>query len=321
MRNANTYPVLNSECSITAAERAILHTIAYFQVFNYPLTARELFTYSNIPLVKFHAFKNALDGLISESLICESSGYYFPEGKFYSIAERKDKTERADKYWPAAARFSRLISRIPFVRGIAISGSLSKGQMAMDADIDYFIITEPGRLWLCRAMLVLYKKLFLFNSRKYFCINYIIDADNLEIPDRNQFTATEIAFLVPIYNKELLTKFTHANEWAKTYYPHVCQKYRGIQNSESSLKRMGERLLKGDMGNRLEKLSYSIFRGYWKRKFAHFSAGEFELGLRSRPNVSKHHPNGFQTKVLNAYEVLSAQLISLYEGKKEKIGR
>ena len=38
----------------------------------------------------------------------------------------------------------------------------------------------------------------------------------------------------------------------------------------------------------------------WKRKFPHLNNSEFELNMRSKKNVSKHHPQGFQTKVLEA---------------------
>ncbi|MEZ5195381.1 MAG: hypothetical protein R2764_02960 [Bacteroidales bacterium] len=83
-----------------------------------------------------------------------------------------------------AKRFSTFISNFPYVRGISLSGSLSKGYIGDDPDIDYFIITKENRLWLSCTMLIAFKKIFLFNSCKYFCVNYFIDTNNLEIEEK-----------------------------------------------------------------------------------------------------------------------------------------
>src|SRR4029453_8923510 len=96
-----------------------------------------------------------------------------------------------------------LIASFPYVRCVCISGSLSKKYFDDTTDIDFFVITKPGRLWVCRTFLILFKKLFLLNSKKYFCINYFIDSDNLEIPDQNIFTATELTTLIPMHDYEL----------------------------------------------------------------------------------------------------------------------
>ena len=47
---------------------------------------------------------------------------------------------------------------------------------------------------------------------------------------------------------------------------------------------------------------------YWKRKFDHMDARTFELALRTRTYVSKHHPRNFQHKVLDGYRSRVAAL-------------
>jgi hypothetical protein len=37
---------------------------------------------------------------------------------------------------------------------------------------------------------------------------------------------------------------------------------------------------------------------FWRRKFKHFDAQTFDIALKSRRHVSKHHPFYFQKKVL-----------------------
>jgi len=72
----------------------------------------------------------------------------------------------------------------------------------------------------CRAFLTLYKKLVLGNSHRNFCLNYFIDSNNLEIPDKNIFTATEVAFLIPMYNYTLYENFICMNNWFRREFPN-----------------------------------------------------------------------------------------------------
>ena len=117
----------------------------------------------------------------------------------------------AVKFWKIAQFMAHIIKRFPFVRGIFISGSLAKWNVSTQTDIDFFIITKRGRLWLTRSALIAFKKFFLLNSKKFFCLNYFITDDHLEIEDRNIFTAIEIASVKPIFNLELYLKFLEAN--------------------------------------------------------------------------------------------------------------
>ena len=81
-------------------------------------------------------------------------------------------------------------------------------------DVDYFIITKNNRLWLCRANC---EKIFLFNSRKFFCVNFFLGS-SLLIDENNIFTATEIFTLQPVFNKELYCKLIEINSWVEDYY-------------------------------------------------------------------------------------------------------
>ena len=137
------------------------------------------------------------------------------------IQNRKINEERAKKSDKKIKQYSKLICSFPFVENVCISGSLSKGILTADGDIDYFIICQPNRLWLCRTLLILYKKIFLLNSKKYFCVNYFIDTDTFVIPDKNIYTATEIATLIPINNISLFNRFVNENLWVYKQFPNI----------------------------------------------------------------------------------------------------
>ena len=94
-------------------------------------------------------------------------------------APAKAKAPVKAKVLVKAKAKARFISKFPFVAAVGVSGSLSKGYYDSDSDIDFFIITQHNRLWICRTLLMVYKKIFLLNSRKYFCPNYFISSEQL----------------------------------------------------------------------------------------------------------------------------------------------
>jgi hypothetical protein len=174
--------------------------------------------------------------------------------------------------------------------------------MHEDGDIDYFIITSKGRLWVCRTLLILFKKVFLLNSRKYFCLNYFIDEENLKIVDENIFTATEVAFLLPVYNAALFKKFKEVNSWTLNHYStdQIIVDFNPV-TTNSSLKKLLEKLLSSGWADRLDLFFMRLTHKRWQRKFKDFPIDKLELTMRSNRGISKHHPRDFQNKVLNEY--------------------
>jgi hypothetical protein len=282
----------------------ILRVLLYFDIFHHPLKADEIFQCCSEPSLSLSQVENELSFLISQDFISQDKKYFFLENKKQVVLRRMDGEDRAEKSLRTAQRFTRLIASFPFVRGVCISGSLSKGYMDHQADIDYFIITKPGRLWLSRTFLVLFKKIFLLNSRKYFCLNYFVDDENLRIPDKNFFTATELVFILPTYNYELYSQLMERNKWVRDYYPYFPK--RGdtgiVSKRPSLLKKTMESLFNGSLGEKMDAMFFRITLRHWKKKFLHFDESTFDHRLRSRKNVSKHHPKGFQENILKAWE-------------------
>ncbi len=278
----------------------LLNKLAYFDVFKFPLKKEEIHR-----LLKTSYTEKELDELLSE-LVRE--GAISKNGEFYSISpepefiirKRKEHEKVAEKYLRKAPTVAKLMKRFPFVRGIAISGSLSKGVIHPKGDIDYFIITKPGRLWISRTLLILFKKLFLLNSRKYFCVNYFVDTNHLNITDKNLFVATEIVFLLPIYNHRLFRDMQEQNEWINEYYSHF-EHPISMQDSKKSswVRSIFEFLLNGKIGDALESRCKKMTLKRWHKKFSHFDRDKFELTMRSTDGISKHHPQDFQNQVLS----------------------
>lgn len=288
---------------------AVLRVLAYFAVFRHPLTAPEVFEYCDHPAADLAAVREELAELSHRGCVRQEGSYYALNADS-RVDHRLQAAARCAEFLRHGYRYSRLIARFPFVRGVGISGSLSKGVAEANADVDYFIITAPGRLWVCRTLLTLFKKTVLLNSHKYFCLNYFVDTDHLAIPDRNLFTATEIAFLIPTYDYGSYAAFLRANHWVGGYYPNKPPMPADavLEESDGRLKRWAEALLGGRFGEWLEAGCLRLTRAYRARRFQQLSKSEFEHAMRATAGVAKHHPNSFQGRVLRAYEQQLAAL-------------
>ncbi len=286
-------------------QKAVYACLCYFDVFQHPLRFTEICEFISVPFSdsKVHAL---LDELLQLQLIRSEAGFYLlKNASGTTIQKRLCAEQRFQAKESTIRRFARFISRFPFVQSVAISGSCSKGLLDEEGDVDYFIITTPGRLWLCRSLLVGFKKLFLFNSKKYFCVNYFLSADHLEIPDRNVFVACEISTLMPVSNKELFDQYLLHNKWVEDFLPN--KKAYNAQFLKETLpnrpiSKLVELILSGKLGDLLDRGFFKFTLNIWEKKFSDFSKDDFDLNMRSKKNVSKHHPRGFQKKVLQELE-------------------
>jgi hypothetical protein len=286
-----------------STQGTILRTLAYFDVFRHPLRKQELARFGPASPSFAELLGSALNALVREGMVQEYDGYYGLQDVRTSVMERERSEVRAVARMPKALTMSRRIARTPFVRAVFISGSMSKGRAAPDGDIDYFIITAPGRLWVARTLLVLYKRLFLFNSRKDFCVNYFLDTEHLTVEDRNRFTATEVVTLLPTYGNGTTEAFFARNAWAFKMFPGALPAQSAeVRIGNGNWKNRVERWLSGPFGDQLDSWCMDLTWRRWRRKFSHLDARTFELALRTRTYVSKHHPRNFQEFVMRGYK-------------------
>lgn len=281
----------------------VLWPFFYFDIFNYPLSLDEIVLFSPLKNQTKDKAQAVISTLVAEKTLFEFSGFFSLQNDPALIHNRLNNEQLAIKKLPKARRFSALIASFPFVRAVFISGSLSKKIMTPEADVDYFIITQPGRLWVARTLLILFKKIFLLNSRKYFCLNYFIDSQHLEIEDKNIFSATELITLLPISGQTLYAELWSANRWATQFYPNFppSQVLPEAKNT-GQLKMMAEKLLSGRFGDRLDHYFRKTTINHWRSRFRHLDQDKFEQLFKSSPHISTHHPLDFRTKVLEAWQ-------------------
>lgn len=295
--------ILSTSKLLSRHESSIIKTLIYFDCFHYPLTGSELLSFMQIKVEDEATFLEGLNALCQLQLVFKLDGYFSIKNDLSIVARRLAGNRLAEGFLLKAHKNAKLIGSFPYVRGVGISGSLSKGYMDETGDIDFFIVTEPERLWIARTLLILYKKIFLLNNRKYFCVNYFIDTNHLEIPDKNIFTATEIVTLIPSYNLSVFKNFMDENDWVQQFLPNkLAVKTMNEERGKVGFKSLMEALLNNRIGSYLDAVFMKLTLNKWKRKFKHINEVDFEIALRTRKYVSKHHPQGFQQRVLAAVE-------------------
>lgn len=282
-------------------ERAIWQTLCYFDIFSYPLPAKEVWAFLGVQTSP-DAVQPTLNAMVRAGRIVQEGEFYMIAPNSAWVPERLACNRRAVDIMPMAHRMAARIGKFPFIRGVFISGSLSKMCLQPDGDIDFFIITQPQRLWLARTLLALYKKIFLFNSHKYFCINYFVDTEHTAIEERNIYTATETLTMIPVFGRDACERFFAENQWASAYLPNL-QPENNLPPQPlltPRTKRFLEYSLSGALGEWLDRQCMAVTVAFWQRKFKKMSKEDFQVALKSNRHTSKHHPLFFQKMVLEA---------------------
>ena len=277
----------------------LLKPLLYFSLFQYPLTEEEIYVFSEV--ASKQQIKKELDNLVSEKVIYKIDEFYLFEDDASLVKRRLSGNQMAKDIQEKANNVSRFISKFPYVEGVGISGSLSKGYYDDDGDIDFFIITSPKRLWIARTLLILYKKIFLLNSKKYFCVNYFISTNSLEIEEKNRFTATELTTMLPMYGNGSFHSFYEQNKWVNSFLPNktVAEGLSKLSPVEKPIfTKSVESILNTKLGDWLDSFFLKITYKKWKMKFNKLEDKQFNVALKSTKTVSKHHPLNFQRKVI-----------------------
>ena len=289
---------------MTDTKQHILQTLAYFDIFQYPLKGEEIRLFHGCNCNQ-PGIDDALHSLVEDGLI-------FCLGDFYSLQDDKQLASRrrlgnmlADEQMKIAYRAAKILSRFPYVRGLAISGSLSKNYSSKKTDIDFFIITAANRLWIARTLMHLYKKLtFITRRQHWFCMNYYVDEAGLEIGEKNIYTAIEIATLVPMRGKRIISDFLEANAWTKEYLPQYETRGGEVPETNKGLfSRKIERIFNGRLGEWLDNRLMLITDKRWQKKvrYNHKNDKGFNIGMMVNKHFSKPNPVFFQDKVLEIY--------------------
>ncbi len=310
-REASTYGLLPVEPdrrsrSAESIEDAILRALIYYDLFDYPLTTDEIERYLDIPISDRRPLLQRLNALDRKGVIVETDGFWSLAGREEKTSLRRPAMERRGvRLWGVAEQIGRIIRLVPFVRGVMISGGLSRYVADERSDIDYFIVTAPGRLWIARTLLVLFRRTLLLNRRTWLCTNYFVTEDNLAIRERTLYAACETASVRPLWNRGLYNRFVAENGWIETFYPNHSPPpelfMSGLPEKRSLVQRLLEQILPSSIWDRCDRRAMERTRKHWERKYPDMPEKIRAHALRSTPDESRSHAGDYAPIVLERY--------------------
>jgi predicted nucleotidyltransferase len=299
---------LNSINQIVFNSAEIVKTIGYFDYFKYPLKKEQILHFLNVKIENIETLEFALEDLIKEQKVQKKDDFYSLQNIDQYVANRIKGEHRFTLLEERIGKSCKRISKFPFVKFVGISGSLSKGYASENADIDFFIITSKNRLWICRTILHLFKKLsFLKGSEHWYCMNYFIDETAIEIEEQNYFTAIELTTLMPMTNEQdfyqsLIDKNLVWIQPLLPNYTFVIPSNR-VKLQNKIWNRIAEFFSSDALNKRLMNWTDKKWRNKWKKK--NYPDEDYELAFKTRINISKNHLHNYQKKLLAHLEKIS----------------
>jgi hypothetical protein len=294
-------------------EREIIRTISYFDVFTYPLTKAQLASFLACAIAADSQFDKVLHRLMQKELVHFSQGYFYLSTRTAEIvASRLENERRAYTMLKRARWVSFFLKQVPFVRAVFLTGSLSKHVMPHKGDIDFMIVTEFNRLWVCKMILTGFRRIFLLNSKKYFCINLMVTENAIHFPNHNYFNAVEIATTQVIWNTAAFVKYQKENDWIYNYLPNWKPLKDGIcllSNSRSPLQMLYESVLNVLNLDVMNTSLMHIARKFWRKKHKTLDEGKFNSVIQCKPDISSVWHDDHQSHILDEFH----QRLTVYE--------
>jgi predicted nucleotidyltransferase len=189
---------------------AIIHTIAFYDaVGKVPLTKLELYKYLiNMPAPPAGGFGSFLKILDREWPSLEP--YIERERGFYSLKKNRSGYARrihigktGIKKWRIAKRMIRLISFLPYVRMVAITGSLALNNTHKESDIDVLITAKHGHIWTVRILVTALMQ--ILGKRRHgkkisdrICLNHYISDKSRDLRPKNLFSDHISKTMIPM---------------------------------------------------------------------------------------------------------------------------
>jgi hypothetical protein len=293
--------IQRSSFELTPIEDAILKTVIYSDIFSYPVTPQEIHRY----LIAWAADPENVHQVLNASLlphehVASQHGYFFLPGREALVSLRQRRAQVAQALWQHACDYGRWIARLPFVRMVAVTGALAVDNVDDDADIDYLIVTEPGRLWLCRALVIALVR-WAEHRGHVICPNYFLSERALVFNERNLYTAREVAQMVPIAGRPIYDRMRRLNPWVDELLPNAQGPSREIAPMPAGrvpIRGWIEHLLRTPAGEWLEVWEMNRKIRKFERQVVHTAAPE-EAAFCAE--WCKGHFDGHAQAVLHAF--------------------
>jgi hypothetical protein len=205
---------------LSPEERAIARTVLFASLFDYPLTLAEL----RQTLIASAQTPTQIIATVGRSerlrtLVEWRNGFFFPRGRDDLIDTRRQRERLSRDFIARHARYLRIASAMPYVRCVALSGSVAHLNMDGDGDLDLFVVTRGPHAWSVTVALVLLAK--AMRCRRVVCANFVMADSRLHIDEPDLFSASQLLHLRPVYGHDTYRLVLAANPFIYQFYPNA----------------------------------------------------------------------------------------------------
>ena len=288
--------------ALTVPEDAIARSVLYASLFDFPLTLAEL---RQTLIASQQTPSEILATLRASAVLTElvesSEGYFFPVGCSNLVDTRRRREARSRAFLAVHRPLLWLIVACPYVRLVALSGSIAHLNLAAGGDLDLFIVTRGRRVWTVAVFVVLIAK--LLGRRRTLCANLIVSDTALSFTPADLFTANQIIGLSPIAGADMFQQLLDANPFVSEFYPNFHAADRASarlrrKRQSHCLKRAAEAMLYVPSAL-TEIICRWAYRGYLRRRAARWESPD-QVVLDDC--VLKLHTRSHRAEVLERFE-------------------
>lgn len=266
--------------------------VLYFDVFRHPLRPSEAAWMAGLPDPG-----PAIDAAVARGLVEQRDGYLPRAGKAADVARRRERAAHAERIWPAAMTAARVLAALPFVRGVMLTGGLSKLSAEPGGDADFLLLVEPGCVWTTKSALQVARRAMPEAVRRLFCTNYLLATDALALDDQDVFTAFELATALPL-SGAVCADFLRANPWARTWVPGLEHALKRAQEAPQQ-DRGPSRLT--PLARRLDPAMQQRWDRLWNEKYGWLDDDTRARRFKRSAVRATNHLHDFRGFVIDSY--------------------
>ncbi|MDX1535307.1 MAG: hypothetical protein R3346_00905 [Candidatus Spechtbacterales bacterium] len=167
---------------LTELEELVMRTLSYFNALGVrSLTLLEFKKYllNNRSKERLFDIQKTLSMLKKRGLVNQKNGFWYYTEEKNTYPERIKRAKTTLTKWDKFSSEALFLTYIPYIRSLAVTGSVSLSNSRSKSDIDIMIRVKEGRIWISRLIVTLVS--YILKRRRYgkkiqnrLCFNHYI---------------------------------------------------------------------------------------------------------------------------------------------------